>query len=1071
MNLSKNFVALIALLSCPVWAANFPGRSLINNSVREADLQDSSVTSPKIKNGEIQGVDIDATTSIQVDTMTLTGNAFSVGASTLVVTGGKVGIGTTAPATKLHISSGTLLIDGTSPVLRMATNDEFIIDSSGFIGIGTTSPGFALTTNGSETDTNTIQMSRATGNKFGPRLDLQKARGLPGSEVVPDLLDEGGAIRFRFWDGDSYSTGGEMKVIFNGTAVDGIMPGDFTFATQPQDVAGRITRMVITSTGNVGIGTTSPGSALEVVGQIRHSLGIISTGTGNGSVAGDPRGLGAIDLQTIRISADQVASGDFSTISGGEGNLASGIRSTVGGGNRNTASQTDSTVAGGDSNTAGGPNSVVGGGDGNTAVGIDSTVSGGSGNTASEIRSTVSGGDGNTASGVRSTVPGGFLNTASGDDSFAAGRQAKATTKGSFVWADSQGVDLVTSATDQFLVRAQGGFTIDSSSATFTGLVGIGTTDPGANLQVVGASGDVLIVSSGTAASQKLWIFEAAGDLLPGTSAQQNIGSPSAPIKEIFVGEQSIQFVDSSGVVTSSLAISGSGELLFDGFPIVDSRVQLDIESSELPADGHASTYVNVPGDTMTGTLTLSPASGDALLITAGKVGIGTAGPLSKLAVAQAPNTGTIEFRLGSNDASARDIIIRKDTTTPFETHFISAANPTVDAGTLRFFTSDQASGERMVIQFSGNVGIGTTNPSSALHVSSAATSATTPILIVSSGTGAGQELLRVRGDGNVGIGTTSPGRPLHIVDDRDFLARFESTDGFSGISLRDNSTTAGDQVIVAAVGDAMRLRTLNTDRMAITSAGNIGFGITNPSSIVHIKANTPGTVGDSPALQLIIQHPSTDVNLANAGITLYNSDVSGNPDKQLAYFGSSSGSNKAITLLNRQNDKLTLGTNGLTRLTIDSNGDVGIGIASPGAKLDIAGNIKIADGTQDPGKVLTSDAAGLARWDTVVTAGITDGAVTNAKLLTDSGSMLKVSGGAMFSDGTNVGIGTTNPGSLLEVNGEMRAGQRTSADCCSDTPQRIGEFCYDTGLSDMFFSTGTVADQYKQVVGTANCG
>ena len=982
MNLSKNFVALIALLSCPVWAANFPGRSLINNSVREADLQDSSVTSPKIKNGEIQGVDIDATTSIQVDTMTLTGNSFSVGASTLVVTDGKVGIGTTAPSATLDIAQGGMTVSTSTT----AGAPAFIIDPvTGRVGISTDTFEHTLTITGSlsvglETSTNTTA---------------------------------GGSGRVAF--GRNHTLTGTRCTITGGD-------GNSCSATN--------------SHIGSGLSNTASGSNSVVVGGERNT-----------------------------------ASGTRSIIGGGIDNVASGTESTIAGGDRNTASNTESFVGGGRSNTASGFGSSITGGSTNIASGDRSAIGGGIFNTASGEESFVGSGISNIASGLRSVVPGGGNNTASGDRSWAGGQKAKATTKGSFVWADSQGVDLVTSATDQFLVRAQGGFTIDSSSATFTGLVGIGTTDPGANLQVVGASGDVLIVSSGTAASQKLWIFEAAGDLLPGTSAQQNIGSPSAPIKEIFVGEQSIQFVDSSGVVTSSLAISGSGELLFDGFPIVDSSGQLDIESSELPADGYASTYVNVPGDTMTGTLTLSPASGDALLITAGKVGIGTAGPLSKLAVAQAPNTGTIEFRLGSNDASARDIIIRKDTTTPFETHFISAASPTSDAGTLRFFTSDQASGERMVIQFSGNVGIGTTNPSSALHVSSAATSATTPILIVSSGTGAGQELLRVRGDGNVGIGTTSPGRPLHIVDDRDFLARFESTDGFSGISLRDNSTTAGDQVIVAAVGDAMRLRTLNTDRMAITSAGNIGFGITNPSSIVHIKANTPGTVGDSPALQLIIQHPSTDVNLANAGITLYNSDVSGNPDKQLAYFGSSSGSNKAITLLNRQNDKLTLGTNGLTRLTIDSNGDVGIGIASPGAKLDIAGNIKIADGTQDPGKVLTSDAAGLARWDTVVTAGITDGAVTNAKLLTDSGSMLKVSGGAMFSDGTNVGIGTTNPGSLLEVNGEMRAGQRTSADCCSDTPQRIGEFCYDTGLSDMFFSTGTVADQYKQVVGTANCG
>ena len=50
-----------------------------------------------------------------VDTATVQGNAFSVGTSTLVVTGGNVGIGTTSPAGKLGIntSANGLVIDHT----------------------------------------------------------------------------------------------------------------------------------------------------------------------------------------------------------------------------------------------------------------------------------------------------------------------------------------------------------------------------------------------------------------------------------------------------------------------------------------------------------------------------------------------------------------------------------------------------------------------------------------------------------------------------------------------------------------------------------------------------------------------------------------------------------------------------------------------------------------------------------------------------------------------------------------------------------------------------------------------
>lgn len=42
---------------------------------------------------------------------------------------------------------------------------------------------------------------------------------------------------------------------------------------------------------------------------------------------------------------------------------------------------------------------------------------------------------------------------------------------------------------------------------------------------------------------------------------------------------------------------------------------------------------------------------------------------------------------------------------------------------------------------------------------------------------------------------------------------------------------------------------------------------------------------------------------------------------------------------------------------------NVGIGTTTPAAKLHVVGNVAIEDGTQGAGKVLTSDAAGLASW------------------------------------------------------------------------------------------------------------
>ncbi|WP_353123517.1 hypothetical protein [Dysgonomonas capnocytophagoides] len=58
-----------------------------------------------------------------------------------------------------------------------------------------------------------------------------------------------------------------------------------------------------------------------------------------------------------------------------------------------------------------------------------------------------------------------------------------------------------------------------------------------------------------------------------------------------------------------------------------------------------------------------------------------------------------------------------------------------------------------------------------------------------------------------------------------------------------------------------------------------------------------------------------------------------------------------------------SLSTNTDDDIIVDSNGNMGIGTIAPQAKLDILGKIRINDGTQEDGYVLTSDANGLASW------------------------------------------------------------------------------------------------------------
>ena len=109
---------------------------------------------------------------------------------------------------------------------------------------------------------------------------------------------------------------------------------------------------------NIGIALTPKGT------------GYISAQVPDGTVAGgNARGAGAVDLQTARAVATQVASGEGAGIVGGSSGLAGGQHSFVGGGLSNVASGVRSAVIGGQANNASGTSAVIAGGFGNSAGG------------------------------------------------------------------------------------------------------------------------------------------------------------------------------------------------------------------------------------------------------------------------------------------------------------------------------------------------------------------------------------------------------------------------------------------------------------------------------------------------------------------------------------------------------------------------------------------------------------------------------------------------------------------------------------------------------------------------------
>jgi hypothetical protein len=546
-----------------------------------------------------------------------------------------------------------------------------------------------------------------------------------------------------------------------------------------------------------------------------------------------------------------------------------------------------------------------------------------------------------------------------------------------------------------------GAIHIDNSN----GNVGVGATSPGAKLDVAGAS---LLANNTSIDPDAFTNRVVAGAIADGS------------------GWALTSAIGGNAGTGHSWAIGSNGSNLYFGYQ-----------------NGTAN-------DSMQTFMQVFPNRNVALVPTSGNVGIGTTGPNRKLEVVDLSNnpalravrettatsyTGAVgEFILRTTgdmaDGFGPGIIfdIQDNTAGPnYISGIYSTRDGADDAGKLHLSTRNGAVfSPRLTIDKLGNVGIGTTAPSSLLDVRGRIN--TPEIAFRNADGGDDSDPYRLR---KYQFGSNSNELQLHLNDDAD--ERF-AIYGYSCNGYGCGEYSGNLYHFFRADGTAYH-------------AGNVGIGTTAPAEKLHIAGNVRGSVNG--ALRINTGNGYVDVGPQNTGWSHFNTD------RSRFYF------NTGITVdtgnIGSYDEDLNLQTAGTTRMTIlNSNGNVGIGTTNPQEKLEITGNLKFSNGDSyivcgDPfthklgiqnTRLWFPNGATLGTW--TWSGGIHIGTGFDSVSIGWTGSAPAI---VVSSVTRNVGIGTTAPGSglwttarpNLDVTGSVAFNREHSWD--SDTYARWGAF------------------------------
>jgi hypothetical protein len=303
-------------------------------------------------------------------------------------------------------------------------------------------------------------------------------------------------------------------------------------------------------------------------------------------------------------------------------------------------------------------------------------------------------------------------------------------------------------------------------------------------------------------------------------------------------------------------------------------------------------------------------------------------------------------------------------------------------------------------------------------------------------------ERMRITNIGNVGIGTTNPTATLHVSTDTGVLIKGATSNSDAILSFL--PTTGGRQYDFRNFGSSFGIvdSSANITRMYFNFSGNTGIGTLTPQASLHVSGATGGVfeVDGAAAVNALYVSASGQVGINNttpthmlditttrtgngAGSTIrINRPDSGSYENAINW--ATGGTNKWF--LGSDNDStdnfyLYNWARGAFEIAVlSTSGNVGIGTSSPTTKLHVSGtalfeadnesSITIRSRTNAANSVLKfQEDSSVIRWQLIAAE-------------SDSGKFI-ISGSDMgpaftINSSGNVGIGKTSPNAKLDVNG-----------------------------------------------------